>query len=64
LLIDEKRGRTIALRNGIKTIGAVGVLLASKQRGYITTVKPFLDKLLNNGFRISDALYYQILERA
>jgi predicted nucleic acid-binding protein len=25
-LIDEKRGRTIAARNGIKTIGTIGIL--------------------------------------
>ena len=64
LLIDEKRGRIIAIRNGIKTIGTVGILLSSKQRGFINSVKPFLDMLVHNGFRISDMLYHQILERA
>ena len=64
LLIDEKRGRIIALRNGIKTIGTVGILLSSKQKGLITSVKPLLELLMNNGFRISDILYQQILERA
>jgi predicted nucleic acid-binding protein len=63
LLIDEKRGRIIALRNGIKTIGTIGILLSAKQRGFITLVKPFLDILMNNSFRISDILYQQILER-
>jgi predicted nucleic acid-binding protein len=63
LLIDEKRGRTIAIRNGIKTIGTIGILLFAKQRGFITLVKPFLDILMNNSFRISDILYHQILER-
>jgi predicted nucleic acid-binding protein len=64
LLIDEKRGRIIALRNGIKTIGTVGILLSSKQRKFITSVRPFLDILLQNGFRISEILYHQILEKA
>jgi predicted nucleic acid-binding protein len=64
LLIDEKRGRLIAHRNGIKTIGTVGILLSSKQRGLISSVKPFLDMLLHNGFHISDILYHQILDRA
>jgi predicted nucleic acid-binding protein len=63
LLIDEKRGRIIALRNGIKTIGTIGVLLIAKQRGLVTSVKPFLDILMNNSFRISEILYHQILER-
>jgi len=63
LLIDEKRGRIIAIRNGIKTIGTIGILLSAKQKGFITLIKPFLDILMNNSFRISDILYHQILER-
>jgi len=64
LLIDEKRGRIIALRNGIKTIGTVGVLLSAKEKGFVSLVKPLLEMLRYNGFRISDILYRQILERA
>ena len=64
LLIDEKRGRNIAHRNGVKTIGTVGILLSAKQRGLITSVKPFFEALLHNGYRISDNLYNQYLERA
>ena len=64
LLIDEKRGRIIAHRNGIKTIGTIGILLSSKQKGFIVSVEPFLDILVHNGFRISDIFYQQILERA
>ena len=64
LLIDEKRGRIIAHRNDIKTVGTIGILLSAKQRGFITLVKPLLDILMRSGFRISDILYEQILERA
>ena len=64
LLIDEKRGRIIALRNGIKTIGTVGILLLSKQKGFITSIKPLLELLTNNGFRVSDILHQEILDRA
>jgi len=52
------------LMNGVKTIGTVGILLSAKQKGFITLIKPFLDILMHNGFRISDVLYQQILERA
>ena len=64
LLIDEKRGRIIAHRNDIKTVGTIGILLSAKQRGLITLVKPLLDVLMQSGFRISDILYEQIIERA
>jgi predicted nucleic acid-binding protein len=64
LLIDEKKGRIIAARNGIQTVGTIGVLLSARQRGFLALVKPSLDLLVSNGFRISDILYRQILERA
>ena len=64
LLIDEKRGRIIAHRNGIQTIGTVGILIFAKQSGLITQVQPLLDILIHSGFRFSDILYHQILERA
>ena len=64
LLIDEKKGRIIAFRNGIKTIGTIGILLSAKQNGLVTLIKPFLDILMHNDFHISDIFYKQILERA
>jgi predicted nucleic acid-binding protein len=64
LLIDEKKGRIIAARNGIKTVGTIGILLSAKQKGFLAGVKPSLDVLVNSGFRMSDILYRQILERA
>jgi predicted nucleic acid-binding protein len=64
LLIDEKKGRTIASRNGVKTIGAIGILLSAKQTGLLAEVKSSLDRLMNAGFRMSNILYRQILEKA
>ena len=64
LLIDEKRGRTIAARNGIRIIGTMGVLLWAKQKGVLATVKPTLDILMQTDFRVSDAFYHQLLDRA
>ena len=64
LLMDEKRGRIIAQRSDIKTIGTVGVILFGKQNGLLTQIKSLLDTLNDNGFRMSDILYQQVLERA
>jgi len=64
LLIDEKRGRIIAQRNGVHVIGTIGVLLFARQKGLIANIKSVLNTLSHNGFHISDALYHKILERA
>jgi predicted nucleic acid-binding protein len=64
LLIDERKGRRIASQNGIKIIGIAGILLAAKNRGLISAVKPFLDLLLNASYYISDSLYRTALQSA
>lgn len=62
-LVDDKKGRAIAARNGIRIIGTIGVLLWAKQKGFIAAVKPTLDTLMQTDFRISNILYHQILDK-
>jgi predicted nucleic acid-binding protein len=64
LLIDEQKGRKIAIQRGIKIIGTVGILLRAKQEGFITIIRPFVDLLRNSPIRISDELYKKALELA
>ena len=60
-IIDEVAGRSIAKKLGRNIIGMVGVLLEAKKQGHITSVKPYLDKLRNTGFRMSAELYQMAL---
>jgi predicted nucleic acid-binding protein len=64
LLIDEQKGRKIAVQKGIRIIGTVGILLRAKQECLITTVRPFVDLLRNSPIHISDDLYRKALELA
>lgn len=41
--------------------GIVGILKLAKIKGLIPEIKPFLDKLIDNNFRISLKLYNEIL---
>ncbi len=47
LLIDERLGRRAAANLGLKTTGALGILLAAKQQRLISAVKPVMDDLIN-----------------
>jgi len=58
LIIDEKKGRKIALNQGLKIVGILGILIENYKQNFITYEKShFYFKLLkNNGLRVSDEL--------
>jgi len=63
LLMDEQRGRQIAINLGIPVTGVIGTLIAAKQYGFIPLVKPVLDDMIRqSGFRINHRLYTQVLQ--
>lgn len=64
LLIDEKKGRQIAKKYGLRITGLLGILIEAKENKLLKKVKPLLDKLIYEiGFRISPKLYQEILNR-
>lgn len=64
VLIDERAGRRIAANLGLKVIGSLGVLLASKRQGHLDAVRPILDAFQANGYHVSAALVRAALIRA
>jgi uncharacterized protein len=65
LLIDERLGRQVAARFGLKTVGILGVLLKAKHDGHVASVKSAMDALkLEAGFYVDDELYQAVLRTA
>jgi hypothetical protein len=57
LLIDEKLGRQVALREGLRIAGLVGLLVEAKHRRVIDSVRELVGRLESEaGFRVSDAV--------
>ncbi|MCK9394393.1 MAG: DUF3368 domain-containing protein [Methylobacter sp.] len=64
LLINDRRGRKVAKINRISTIGSLGVLLAAKEKGFITEVSPLLRQIENSDIHLSQKLIATVLELA
>jgi uncharacterized protein len=64
IILHDQKAREVAQRLGVPVTGTVGLLIKAKQEGVIATVRPLLDALDANHFRISDALRAEALKLA
>ena len=61
LIIDDKKGRKVAERKGIRIMGTGGILISAKRAGFLDAVSPILDKLAVEGYRMSPNLWRRIM---
>jgi len=65
LLIDEKRGRNLAEREGLKVMGLLGVLLLGRKRGVLDSVRDAMDELESKaGFYVGSEVREAVLRAA
>lgn len=64
VLMDEKRGRRVARRQGIPVVGVLGVLLQAKRNGHLEELKPLPSQLQSSGYRLSEDLVKAVLKLA
>jgi predicted nucleic acid-binding protein len=64
VIIDEKTARNLAVILNLKPLGVLGVLKIAKTQDKIESIKPYLDKLIQNKYRITEKLYFETLEEA
>jgi hypothetical protein len=63
VLIDERRGRRLARRLGMRPLGLLGVLVNAKRDGLVEQIRPLIDALLADaGFWIGHDLYRRVLQ--
>ncbi|MGH9409326.1 MAG: DUF3368 domain-containing protein [Vicinamibacterales bacterium] len=60
-LIDERAGRKVAHARGLPVRGTLGVLVQARQSELLPALKPVLDALVADGFRIAPALIREAL---
>lgn len=63
LLMDEARGREVAVRMGIRVMGTIGILALAYEDSLLSSeeIKSAIEVLRDSGRHISDRLYEQLL---
>jgi predicted nucleic acid-binding protein len=64
LILDEQPARRLATSLGLRVIGTVGLLMAGKERGFLTKSRPELDRLLGVRFFMDQDLYDRVIAQA
>lgn len=64
ILLDDRPARRVAQAAGLNVIGTLGLLLEAKRKGFVTSVRPELDKLVATSFFLNRQLYELLLEMA
>ena len=62
--LDDLQARQLAQRMGLSVVGTLGVLLRAKQAALIPTVRPLLDAVIAQGFRMHADVYRDVLRMA
>lgn len=64
VVIDERLARKYARRLKLKLTGTLGILLQAKRRGFVPTIKPLIERLVQGGIRLGDDVITEALQLA
>lgn len=62
VLIDENIGYRLAVSQDLNVKRTLSLLIASKNKGYIKTIKPILDDMISKQRWISKSVYFEVLK--
>ena len=62
VVMDEKRGRSIAKAQHVAVIGTLGILLAAKRQGNVDQIKPIIEQMGQMNYFVSPMLYAAVLK--
>ncbi|MFW6262937.1 MAG: DUF3368 domain-containing protein [Thermotogota bacterium] len=64
IILDDRKARKTAKRNGLTVIGTLGLLLEAKKEGKIKKLKEAIQVFSDNDIRLSEKLIKDILIEA
>ncbi len=63
LILDDLRARKIAGQLGFNITGSLGIINKAKKMGVINKVEPYIKKLIDSGFYISEKVINELLRK-
>ena len=64
IILDDWKARKVAERLGLTVTGTLGVIVKARNNGIIPSIKPYLGKIRETNFRISEELEQIALKEA
>lgn len=64
LVVDDLHARRLAQSLEIPVIGSLGLLLRAKERGFLPAIRPIMDAMQSDDFRIAEKLFAEIMRAA
>ena len=64
IILDDWKARKLAERLGLSVTGTLGVIIKAKNNGIAPSIKPYLEKIRETNFRISEELEQIALKEA
>ena len=62
VILDDQLARRTAKYLGLTITGTLGVIIKAKEKGYVQSVNPIMDKLIQNGLYISPKVQEDVLK--
>ena len=59
--LDDKLARLLAESLKLRVVGTLGILIQARRAGLIPAVRPLLDAVIAQGFRLAPQLYDEVL---
>jgi predicted nucleic acid-binding protein len=63
MILDDLKARKVAQKLNLVFTGTLGVISKAKEEGYLTEIKPIIEKILATNFRISDQVVKALLSK-
>ena len=64
VIIDDHSAKRHAKHLGLNVVGTLGVLIRSKELGYIDKIEPLVEEMVEKGFYLSEAVKMLVLKSA